>query len=385
MTSTTPTTLSRLSDLQLFVYAVIALIIIGVVVALFGSGPGAPALSIRSTDPDGAMALRLWLEGSGFTVKEMLDNPVSLNQENAFLVLNPLEHYSSAEALIVRDWVRKGRTLIVAGEPDATSDLLAAFNVSLLPLYVNTPSVAESSPVLLAPPVDNARAEPIFAISTTRRDVVFHAYSGTTPVLASFNEGRGTVWVSGVLRPFSNRGLHDSNNARLILNMLSRVDHQGVLTFDEARHGFGVTRSLQAWLFTTPPGWSILITLVLTMTFLALRGRRFGRAVPLPNERLRREPVEYIQAMANLFRRSGQRTEMLNHYRGQLRRRLSERYAIDPRLSDVEFVKTIAFRDPTLDEGELRRLFARLSRQSISEAELLSTASAVEVWLRKLA
>ena len=103
------------------------------------------------------------------------------------------------------------------------------------------------------------------------------------------------------------------------------------------------------------------------MIFLALQGRRFGRAVPLPSDRLRREPVEYIQAMANLFRRSGQRAAILKHYRDQLRRRLTERYALDPHLDDIELVKTIVFRDPTVDEAALRGLLRRLSSKQINE------------------
>ena len=63
-------------------------------------------------------------------------------------------------------------------------------------------------------------------------------------------------------------------------------------------------------LLTTPPGLGLVLAFGLTFVFLALRGRRFGRIVPLPDETLRREPVEYIQAMANLYRRSGQQILM---------------------------------------------------------------------------
>jgi hypothetical protein len=120
------------------------------------------------------------------------------------------------------------------------------------------------------------------------------------------------------------------------------------------------------------------------MAFLALRWRRFGRAQPLPQDRLRREPVEYIQAMASLFQRSGQRSDILAHYRTQFRRRLSEFYAVDPRLDDSEMVSAIVSRDPTVDETALREMFAALSRRSISEVGLLSAAADMDVWLKAL-
>jgi hypothetical protein len=211
--------------------------------------------------------------------------------------------------------------------------------------------------------------------------VVTHASADGNKVIVSFNEGQGQVWVIGAIYPFTNRGIQESANARLVANLVNTLSHRAV-GFDEARHGFGTPSSISGWLFNTPPGWSILLALSLTLLYLALRGRRFGRAVPIPEERLLREPVEYIRAMANLFRRSGQRTEMLKHYRAQFRRRLSERYNLDPRLDDIEIVKTITFRDPTTDEAALRNLLSDLSRNSISEAQLVTTASEADDWVR---
>lgn len=159
-----------------------------------------------------------------------------------------------------------------------------------------------------------------------------------------------------------------------------------MIGFDEGGHGYAdpTQQSLFAWLFGTTAGWGVLAGLGLTMVYAASRGRRFGRAVPLPDDRLRRESVEYIQAMATLFRRSGQRSEILRHYDGQLRRRLSERYAVDPRLEAVELLKTVIYRDPSLDETQLRRLLLGLAQPRISEAGLVSLLSELDDFLRRL-
>ncbi|MBA3872312.1 MAG: hypothetical protein H0X30_24480 [Anaerolineae bacterium] len=88
--------------------------------------------------------------------------------------------------------------------------------------------------------------------------------------------------------------------------------------------------------------------------------------------------------MATLFRRSGERSEMLKHYESQLRRRLSERYALDPNLESGELLKTVIYRDPSINEVEFRGLLARLRRTNISEAELVRTVSDVDTFMKQL-
>jgi hypothetical protein len=374
------------SDAKLLLFALIGLVIIAVSVTLFLPTQDAPTLSVRSDKADGAMALRLWLESSGYQVSEMLHDPVQLGDQDAHFILNPLTPFTKSEVNSIKEWVRDGHTLILVGNPFLINDVARAFDVTEDYSYQDElpKTISQAQPLLLQPPVDTAEAQPDYTFSTNRTDLITYAYSNGKPSLVSFREGNGMVWLSGSLYMFSNRALHDLNNAAFILNMLNAIPRNGSVSFDEARHGFGSTNSLQAWLFNTPSGWGVLLGVVLTMTFLAMRGRRFGRAVPLPDNRLRREPVEYIQAMANLFRRSGQRGEMLKHYRAHLRRRLTERFATDPTLSDVELVKTVTFRDPTLDAAQLRGLLAQLSKTRINETELITTAADVERWLKLL-
>ena len=374
----------RLSDTRLVLYALIALVIVIVAVVTFGPNFDAPALSVRSSHPDGAMALKMWLEQSGYPVRELATKPLRPGLAHVLFLLNPLEPYTPDEAQMVRDWVRRGGLLIVGGRPSMTQTLLDVFNVHISSLYSEAQTISQAAPVLKAPPVDTMRAEPMYRVTISRPDAVVYAYEKDDPLLISFREGTGTVWVTGLLRPFTNRGLRDKNNASLVINILAGQNSQDLIAFDESRHFFGETPSVQAWLFNTPPGWGVLLALAISMAFLALRGRRFGQPVPLPEERLQRDPVEYIQAIANLYRRAGQRTEMFSHYRGQLRRRLSERYTVDPRLDDVELVKTIVFRDPSVDEADLRDVLARLSRKSVSEQDLVRVATDVDRWLHRL-
>jgi hypothetical protein len=228
-------------------------------------------------------------------------------------------------------------------------------------------------------------AQAVFIVETTRTDVAIHLTANDMPVLASYNESQGTFWASGALIPFTNQGLQDPAHAELLLNLLSRLPRGAVIGFDEAHHGLSQSsRTVFSWLVTTAPGWGVVSGFVLTFTFLAMRGRRFGRAVPLPDERLRREPVEYIQAMANLFRRSGQRDDMLKHYRQQFRRKLSERFGVDTAAADANLVKTAVYHEPSIDEAKLRALLTRLSQKNVSEAELLNVVRDVDAFLSSM-
>jgi hypothetical protein len=371
------------ADARILVGALIALIVFTAIGVIFGPAPPAPSLSVRSDDPDGAMALRRWLEQAGYDVVEALETPADLEQMDVLFILDPVIYYQQDDGERLQRWVEEGNTLIITGDPYNVNPLLSAFEVSLSYLLVYETLFSPAAPTLTSPPFADLRGHAYYGVETERPGVVVHFSTETMPVLVSFAEGQGTVWVSGAMRPFSNRGLQDAGSPSLIQNMLAIVPSTATIGFDEYGHAYGkAVPTVSGWLFGTAPGWGILSALIVTMTFLAFRGRRFGSAVPIPEERLRREPVEYIQAMANLFRRSGQRTEMLKHYKHQLRRRLSERYALDPGLSDADLVKTIVFYDPGVDESSLRTLLKRLSQTSVSESELVSVAIEVDQFLR---
>jgi hypothetical protein len=378
--------MSRWTDRRILLAAFVGIVLVGIITVVAVPPPPAPVLSVRSVAPDGAMALSLWLEQSGYRVRQVLSNPIKFGETEVLFILNPLVLYTNDEAQRIRNWVFDGHTLIVAGSyPFIMNEVLNAFDVSMRYVPTRTNELELSAPTLIFPPVPVIHAPATYIIDSARKDIVTHTFYGTDSVLVSFAEGRGTVWVVGMQQPFTNQGLQEDGSAELILNMLALVPPGSVIGFDEARHGFQeASVSLSGWLVGSAAGWGILVGIALTMWYLVLRGRRFGRAVPIPEEQLRREPVEYIQAIANLFRRSGQRDEMLTHYRLQLRRRLSERYAVDPRLGDNDFVRSIAGRDSTVDEAELKKVLSQLNRKKISEAELLETVIQADNWMRKI-
>lgn len=378
---------SKVTDNRLLIVGVIGVLIAAILTVQFAPEPKAPPYSVRSDEPDGAMVLRRWLEQGGYKTRELVGSTFEGDELDVLFVLNPRWPYTSIEAQEVREWVQQGHTLIVAGDSYRVYSLLEAFDISLRYLFVDTEVRALTSPSLISPPFGEVALSSIYEIVSSRSDLTMHLAIDEYPVLASFPEGEGTLWVSGSILPFTNRGIQEADNASLILNILVEDPPGSRVGFDEAQHGrddetTSQSRNFLDWLTTSAPGWSILLAFALTMVFVLLRGRRFGRPIPLQEDVLRREPVEYIQAMANLMRRSGQRQYTLHHYRMQFRRALARRYAVPADLNAEELSRAVAERDPAVDQAELRQLLVRLEQQRISEQELVSIVVQIDDWNR---
>jgi hypothetical protein len=349
----------------------------------FATAPttNAPPLSIHSADPDGALALWEWFNRGGYTTRAITSR-AQLGEIDALFLLAPQVIYTEGDGRALRSWVVQGHTLIVAGAPLLLNTMLAPFGLSLEYLSTTADTAVPASPALNAPPFGSAPIAAFASIQSTQATFVPHLYAGDQPVVVSVGVGRGRLWLIGALRPFTNRGLRDSGNAALIANLVADLPGDAVIGFDEGAHGEAIPENMTQWLFESPPGLGVLLGFGLTLLYVASRGRRFGRAVPLPESRLRRESAEHIHAMAGLFRRAGQRGEVLKHFDGQLRRHLSERYAVDPELEAADLVSAVMYRAPQIDETTLRRLLKALSQSDVSEAELVSLVAALDRFLR---
>lgn len=374
------------TDNRILLGSLVAIAILSAISVLNAPAPSAPTLSIRNDKPDGAMALQRWLQRNGYPVQEVLSLSKQLNDLDVLFILEPIITYSDGDRRLIYDWVEEGNTLVVTGSPFTINQLITPYGIELDYKVLDTVALSAAAPTLIRPDFDQADVRFVYPISTERPDAVPHLFLSTLPVLMSIREQEGEIWVSGIPVSFTNQGIRDDGNASIIANILTDLSSDSVIGFDEAAHGFGDENAMDfnGWLLGTPPGWGILLTVAITLLYLALRGRRFGRAVPLPDDRLQRESGEYIRAMATLFRRSGQRSEMLKHYDQRLRRRLSERYELDPKSGINELVKTVIYQDPSIDEAVLRDVLHHLQQSNISEAELVQTVSNMDAFLRSL-
>jgi hypothetical protein len=195
------------------------------------------------------------------------------------------------------------------------------------------------------------------------------------------------VVLSTLTYPFSNAGLKEEGNPAFVLNVVALTGQPGGrIWFDEWHHGLRETAVAEIsgpgqWLRQTAAGRSLLYTTLVLFLALALAGWRFGRPVPLPQERQRRAPLEHVTAVANLKRRAGHRQATLATYHRQLKRALGQRYGLSPTMPDETYVAALAQYRPELDQEALLWLLRRLHEPKIGEAEMVRLVKAVDEWI----
>ena len=327
----------------------------------------------------GAQALYEWTERMGYRPNRLEYREYAIDeQSDALLILNPSEVITLEEARTTLDWVEQGGTLILA---DDTSNILGASNALLSELKVESAVYTGTTIIERAAPLQPALDQPPLNEPLVRagrflipRRADYAALLGTPQhlLLAGIQHGSGYVYVSAASYPFTNEGLRDPQNARLVLNMLRRVPSSGGITFDELHHGYVRPPQPTVAVTSSPWGWAGLYALLVVALYLVLSGRRFGRPIPLREETQRRSSAEYVESMADLLQRGGKRAYILQHYHQQFKRRLARPYGISPQVEDSEFVAELTRFHP-IDEPTLRGILARLRSSQPNEEQFVAT------------
>jgi len=275
--------------------------------------------------------------------------------------------------------------LIAIGEQYGMYSLIDHYDFSFEFLPENDAPPAAETPLLNSPALGdltNAKAQVAFA---TKRDdyVVLAAYKGK-PVLVSFEQGKGRIVLGTIPDVFTNAGLKQAGNPVLVLNILALARTKGAVWFDEWHHGVqGGAQILgpDQFLRRTPLGHALLFSLFAVFMTLFLQGRGFGRPVPLPQEIKRRGAWEHVTGIANLSRRAAHRSAVMLYYHDQIKRKLGQRYRLDPGMDDEQYVNTLAGYHLTFDKDELLNLLKRLKRRNVSETEMVQLAVESAKWI----
>jgi hypothetical protein len=303
----------------------------------------------RDHGTGGASGLSRWADRIGIPVR-LLEIPIREAPEsfrepagNCVLTMgngpwSPTgEDLEPASWLGTRDWLSRGNTLIVVTA--APRSLPRALRQDLIPSTVGE-TAPEPTPFLDELSVDS-RPEtseaavtnggvltvqtkgPRWSVSSTREPGP--GASGTTPapnvqdidparwqlagdrrggVLFRIPVGQGALYVLLDEFAWTNAGLDQGDNARVLAEILGREIRGGVLALDEYRHGHGRTESFLAYLLSLP-GSSALMGLASIWAALYFYGRNVRlRPVEAYVERERRTAQEYIDAVAQLYERA---------------------------------------------------------------------------------
>ncbi|MGB8644951.1 MAG: DUF4350 domain-containing protein [Anaerolineae bacterium] len=332
-------------------------------------------LSSYSATPSGTLGLYNWLDGLGYRMERLEGDLFSVDGAGRVMfVLAPHEDYIDSEVQAVIQWVERGNTLVLC-DSSVRGRLWRAFNAEAGPL-VNVNGELPVEQPLLGETAVRVNVDTSGSLKLNRNDYVTYLSDGGNPLIASFSQGQGRVWLCTVPGLFSNDGLQHDGNAAMVGAMLSGVLPGSVVLFDEFH--IGTTRptpSIQSLLVRTPWGWGVILAMIVLFGYVVLNGRRFGRVLPLPQELARRSPAEYVTSMAQLFRRGDKQAMALKHYRQQLKRRLGRPYALSPDMPDDLFVEALARHRDNLDQEALLQTLRGLSLPHVDDRTLVRLAA----------
>ena len=344
-----------------------------------------PPLSSLSSAPDGALALKMWVKELQYRVDEqVLGNFIPPKDISILLMLDPVL-LAENEMRAVDEWVESGGTLIAMGEQYSMYSLVDHYDFGLNYLTDQSGVPVNEAPLFSSPStMDLKNTKVSYALESERDDfIVLVAYQGQ-PVVVSFEQGEGRVILGTIVGSFTNAGLKKAGNPELVLNILALARTKGTVWFDEWHHGLRSGDQILGpgqFLRRTPVGRSLLFIAFTVLIVFFLQGRGFGRPVPLPSEIKRRGALEHVTGIANLSRRAAHRSAVMMHYHQQIKRKLGQRYRLDPNLDDKEYVNALAGYNSSLDKDELRSLLSRLKHRDVSEAEMVHLAAEASKWI----
>lgn len=245
--------------------------------------------------------------------------------------------------------------------------------VTIYPGADESPDESEPPPPYLAKPKDKTSAE--VALSPAP---VVHLSNSKGAVLVDYPHGKGRVVVLSDPYVVANGGLKLEDNLQLAINTVAGRD--GLIAFDEYHQGKGLTRNALAAYFEGTPVLAICGQLaLLVLVILWTRGRRFGRALPLPHVD-RRSSLEFVASMAELQQRAGALDLAIENIYSRTRRVLTRYAGVDYHSSRSEIAQRVAARSALRREDVeslMRECEETINGARISERQSLDLAKRV--------
>lgn len=334
---------------------------------------GAPPGSTYSVEPDGLSAIYSVLAGDRLArrwEREIRRLPEDVDR---LVLWAPGGALKEADWRQLEDWVDKGGTVLIAtkgavrlkGSAKSTDQHTAA-SAAVQPLTAGVGSVS----------IEGG------AFSLVREGALTDlALVDGTPVLISWNHGRGRFYWSADLAWLTNGHIGQQDNLTLALGLL--LPGQGKqVAFDEYHHGF---QAADRWwqLLRGHLQWFVaLLALAAAVLFWAY-GARFGAPVPGPAGPARAS-VEYILSMSQLYRRARTHTMVTQNLHRGLTRDLSRLLGGTQGLSHPEIARRVAERTGLPAQRIQDALDRTAAPAKISDHDLILLSREVEAIQRSV-
>lgn len=211
---------------------------------------------------------------------------------------------------------------------------------------------------------------------------VVHVVGNDRNVVVGIPYGGGEIVVLSDPFIVSNAGIGLVDNAQLAINVLSSGG--GLVAFDEFHQGYGANRNQFFAYFSGTPFIAIFgqIALIIFVMMLSRSGR-FARAVPEP-EPDRRTKLEYVGAMAELQQRTRAYDLALENIFGDFKRRVSNLFGVDVRLTDRRLLAKLIAERIKGDAAEIDSVLGKVQDIIYGEATNKKETVALATRLREI-
>lgn len=257
------------------------------------------------------------------------------------------------DAAALDDWVRRGGIALLALDEEAFADQLGMpvsvagrrrIKVPGLTGFAPSPPVRGDAYTAEATDVSHVVAGPLEVMGPSGGRAWGRIGSG--PIATIYTRGRGQIWLLNRPDVLANDNLRMEDNAVLACRLADAMLAErpgGRLAFDEYCHGLRDRPSVAELLFRPPVLGVTIQALVLTLFVLWHFSVRFGplRAVPPP---ARRSKEEFLDAMAELLERNGNRSEAFRTVRDALRHKIETVFGLPTGTPVVEIVREVVRR-----------------------------------------
>lgn len=303
-----------------------------------------------STASEGAKAAYLLLRESGYSCERWERSPSGLKSNNTTLfIADPGVAPSPDDQRSVRKFVSDGGTLVIAGVwgsmflPDKapTSEPFRIVG------WQNFDALAPSAAARQAPQIKMQAAAYWPGNST---GVALYGNSGRIVVM-QYAIGKGRVIWLASSSPLSNAGLRESGNLAFLLALVGEKNHPVV--WDEYFHGHrainneGVGHPQIRWLFGQ--------LAILAAAVLGTYSRRSGpQRAPAAESRL--SPLEFVQALGNLYSGARAANVAVDIYYGRFRYWVTKRLGLTSSASPEELAQALERRNHVSDPEFLHLL-----------------------------
>lgn len=327
-----------------------------------------PDHSSSSDARDGTSAALLFSTSMGHPTEQVAGTFQSPGFLDILFVFTPTSSYTTDEAERTLEWVRGGGVLIYASE-QGDPELDGAFGVRRLD--VSTPAGVQTGLPVLGGVNQVSGGGLITPLDPSATQIpIIRTFDGSVSAYVQ-HMGSGAVVVMSDPLPLCNGYLDQTDNGRLLADLLAMGGPNSRVGFDEYHHGLIISDfAPQAWV-TTAWGAALLWLLVAIFAGLFLRGRAFGPLIPRPVE-VARSDAEWSVAVGNLLRRSSARAVTLGLLASATERAVAARTGL-PVQPREQFWNALWVRAPQL-AAELADAENKLYESAATEDGLVSAA-----------